>query len=217
FDLDSTLIEIEGLDELAREAGCYDAVAQITESAMRGELDFTASFTKRVALLRGLPRSAVAQVMARLKLTPGADFLFQFFRSKGIESAILSGGFDFFAEPVASRLGAGTVVCNRLQWDGELASGAPVLPIVGAERKASALRDLRDQLSVSFHATIGVGDGANDIPLIREAGAGIAFHAKPKVREAAPLALDRRDLRLLLLLLGFDWNEISEFSFEPIA
>ncbi len=203
FDLDSTLIEQEGLDELAREYGCYEPVSQVTEAAMRGELDFAASFTRRVAYLKGLERQAVKTVFERIELTPGAEDFFAFLSRNGIQSAIFSGGFDFFAEPIAARLGISWVVCNRLEWKNDQVTGMPLFPIVDAARKAQALIELREKLSLIAGDTLAVGDGANDIPMLLEAGAGVAFHAKPKVKQAARLALDRRDLRLLIPLLGF--------------
>lgn len=203
FDMDSTLIEAEVIDELAKAAGVGEQVAAITERAMRGELDFRASFTERLALLRGLPESALAEIGAQLRLTEGAEVLFTELKRLGYKTAILSGGFTYFARQLQARLGIDYVFANELQIvDGRL-TGVAVEPIVDAQRKADLLRQLAEQEGLRLQQTIAVGDGANDLPMLGLAGLGVAFRAKPLVKQSAKQAISTLGLDGILYLLGY--------------
>ncbi|WP_421682563.1 phosphoserine phosphatase SerB [Stutzerimonas urumqiensis] len=203
FDMDSTLIEAEVIDELAKAAGVGEQVAAITERAMRGELDFRASFTERLALLRGLPESALAEIGAQLRLTEGAEVLFTELKRLGYKTAILSGGFTYFARQLQARLGIDYVFANELQIiDGQL-TGVAVEPIVDAQRKADLLRQLAEQEGLRLEQTIAVGDGANDLPMLGLAGLGVAFRAKPLVKQSAKQAISTLGLDGILYLLGY--------------
>jgi len=202
FDMDSTLIQAEVIDELAREAGVFEQVAALTERSMRGELDFQQSFTARLALLKGLPQSALQRVYQRLRLMDGAEKLFAGLKAKGIKTAILSGGFDYFARGLQERLGIDWILANTLNiQDGKL-TGIARQPIVDANAKAQRLSELAQQLGVRLDQCIAVGDGANDLPMLKLAGLGIAYHAKPKVKAEAKHAISHFGLDGLLYLLG---------------
>jgi len=202
FDMDSTLIQAEVIDELAREAGVFDEVAALTERAMRGELDFQQSFTARLALLNGLPESALQRVYERLRLMDGAERLFAGLNARGIKTAILSGGFDYFAQKLQQRLGIDWLLANALDIkDGKL-TGIAKQPIVDANAKAQRLSELAQQLGLRLDQCIAVGDGANDLPMLQLAGLGIAYHAKPKVKAQAQHAISHFGLDGLLYLLG---------------
>ncbi|KGK41567.1 phosphoserine phosphatase [Nitrincola sp. A-D6] len=203
FDMDSTLIEAEVIDELAKEAGVGDQVAEITEAAMRGELDFNASFRKRVALLKGLDVSVLESVAARLKLTEGAETLVSQLKVLGFKTAILSGGFSYFAKGLQERLGFDYVYANELDvLDGKV-TGEVSGEIVNGERKAQLLREIALREGLKLEQTIAVGDGANDLPMLSIAGLGIAFRAKPLVRENAKQAISTLGLDGILYLIGF--------------
>jgi phosphoserine phosphatase len=203
FDMDSTLIDCEVIDELAALAGVGAEVAAITARAMRGEIDFRASFRERMAKLRGLSAHCLDDVAANLPLMPGARRLLQRLRALGHETVILSGGFDYFARQLQERLGIDEVHANRLQLvDGSL-SGDVEGEIVDAARKVALLREVAARRGFALQDTLAVGDGANDLPMLAEAGLGIAFHAKPLVRERAPHAISHASLDSLLYLLEF--------------
>ncbi|NQD93402.1 phosphoserine phosphatase SerB, partial [Pseudomonas sp. CrR25] len=203
FDMDSTLIEAEVIDELAKAAGVGEQVAAITERAMRGELDFAASFRERLALLKGLPESVLAEIGASLRLTEGAETLFGELRRLGYRTAILSGGFTYFAKQLQAKLGIDYVFANELQIvDGEV-TGEAVEPIVDAQRKADLLRELAQREGLQLEQTIAVGDGANDLPMLGLAGLGVAFRAKPLVKQSAKQAISTLGLDGILYLLGF--------------
>ncbi|MGK9066693.1 phosphoserine phosphatase SerB [Stutzerimonas chloritidismutans] len=203
FDMDSTLIEAEVIDELAKVAGVGEQVSEITERAMRGELDFRASFRERLALLKGLPESALAEVGAGLRLTEGAEVLFAELKRLGYKTAILSGGFTYFARQLQARLGIDYVYANELEVvDGKL-TGVAQEPIVDAQRKADLLRDLAEREGLRLEQTIAVGDGANDLPMLGLAGLGVAFRAKPLVKQSAKQAISTLGLDGILYLLGF--------------
>lgn len=191
MDMDSTLISIECIDEIADMMNIKPQVAAITEAAMRGELDFAASLRKRVALLKGLPESALHQVIEqRLKLNPGAEAWISACKENNIKTMVVSGGFTFFANHVKTILGLDYAVSNTLEIvDGKL-TGNVLGDIVDAQRKADELTKLRDQLGLQAAQTIAIGDGANDLKMMAAAGIGVAYHAKPVVQAQATYALN---------------------------
>ncbi len=203
FDMDSTLIDAEVIDELAKAAGVGDQVAEITERAMRGELDFKASFRERMALLKGLPIDVLEEIAASLRLTEGAETLIAQLRRLGYKTAILSGGFLYFAEKLQQRLGIDYVFANALPVADGLVTGEVQEPIVDGQRKADLLRELAARESISLEQTIAVGDGANDLPMLAIAGLGVAFRAKPLVKQSAKQAISTLGLDGILYLLGF--------------
>ncbi|HEX7855590.1 MAG TPA: phosphoserine phosphatase SerB [Sphingobium sp.] len=202
-DMDSTMITIECIDELADYAGIKAQIAEVTERAMRGELDFSAALTERVALLKGLDDSVIDTCRAeRVKLTPGAKTLIRTLKSRGAHSVLVSGGFTRFAEPVAEEIGFDRAIANVLGIaDGKL-TGTVEFPIVDAERKRTELVAHAEKLGIDLHETMAIGDGANDIPMIVESGFGIAYHAKEKARAAADAAISHGDLTAVLYMLG---------------
>ena len=185
FDMDSTLIEGEVIDELAKLAGVADQVVRITESAMRGEIEFQQSFRRRVALLKGLPEFRVHELIEKIPLAEGAERLIATLRTLGYKTAILSGGFTFFARHLQQRLGIDYVHANELEIANGLVTGEVTGPIVDGPRKAALLREIAQQEKISLEQVIAVGDGANDLPMLNLAGMGIAFRAKPLVRQSA--------------------------------
>jgi phosphoserine phosphatase len=191
MDMDSTLISIECIDEIADMMNIKPQVAEITEAAMRGELDFSASLRKRVALLKGLPESALQRVIdERLTFNPGAQDWINACKQHGIKTMVVSGGFTFFANYVKQTLGLDYAVSNTLEIvDGKL-TGQVVGDIVDAQRKADELTKLRDQLGLSAQQTIAIGDGANDLKMMSVAEVGVAYHAKPVVQQQAKYALN---------------------------
>jgi phosphoserine phosphatase len=203
FDMDSTLIDAEVIDELAKAAGVGEQVAAITERAMRGELDFQASFRERMALLKGLPESTLEQVAQSLRLTEGAETLISQLRRLGYKTAILSGGFTYFAERLQRHLGIDYVYANTLLIKGGVVTGEVQEPIVDGQRKADLLRELAQREGISLEQTIAVGDGANDLPMLSIAGLGVAFRAKPLVKQSAKQAISTLGLDGILYLLGF--------------
>ncbi len=203
FDMDSTLIEAEVIDELAKEAGVGEQVSEITESAMRGELDFDQSFRRRVALLKGLDASVLEQVAQRLKMTEGAETLVSQLKALGYKTAILSGGFTYFANHLQQKLGFDYVYANELDIQDGRVTGEVKGSIVNGERKAELLREIAAREGVSLEQTIAVGDGANDLPMLSIAGLGIAFRAKPLVRQSAKQSISTLGLDGILYLIGF--------------
>jgi len=203
FDMDSTLIEAEVIDELAREAGVGDQVAAITQAAMRGEIDFKESFRRRVALLEGLDAAVLERVAERLPLTEGATELVGHLKVLGFKTAILSGGFTYFGRYLQQKLGFDYVYANELDIRAGKVTGKVVGSIVDGERKAQLLREIAAREGVRLEQTIAVGDGANDLPMLSIAGLGIAFRAKPLVRQSAKQAISTLGLDGILYLIGF--------------
>lgn len=202
FDMDSTLIEAEVIDELAKEAGVGDQVIAITESAMRGEIDFNESFAQRVGLLKGLDESVLARIAQRLPITEGAEHLVSSLKKLGYKTAILSGGFNYFGRFLQEKLGIDYVYANELEIVDGKVTGNVTGTVVNGERKAFLLEEIAKREGISLEQTIAVGDGANDLPMLSRAGLGIAFRAKPMVRENAEQAISTLGLDGVLYLLG---------------
>ena len=203
FDMDSTLIEAEVIDELAKAAGVGEQVSAITERAMAGELDFRASFKERLALLKGLDVSVLDSIGASLRLTEGAETLFAELKRLGYKTAILSGGFTYFAKQLQAKLGIDYVFANELEVVDGKVTGVAVEPIVDAQRKADLLKELAHKEGLRLEQTIAVGDGANDLPMLAIAGLGVAFRAKSLVKQSAKQAISTLGLDGVLYLLGF--------------
>lgn len=204
-DMDSTLINIECIDEIADFAGVKPQVSAITEAAMRGELDFAQSLTRRVTLLKGLPESVLERVyVERLQLNPGAKKLLTGLRRKGIRFALVSGGFTFFTERLRARLGLDYTLANTLEIEDGKLTGKVVGSIVGAEAKAGFLLQLCEEIGAEPGQAVAMGDGANDLKMMAVAGMGVAYHAKPKVQEQAHCAINHGGLDAILGLLGLD-------------
>ena len=209
FDMDSTLIGTEVIDELADRAGVGAEVRAITESAMRGEIDFCESFTRRVALLKGLDESVMRDIAENLPITEGVDRMMTALKRTGYKTAILSGGFTYFGNYLKQRFGFDYVYANELEIkDGKL-TGRHLGDIVDGRRKAELLRLLAQVENVNIKQTIAVGDGANDLPMLATAGLGIAFHAKPKVKATADQSLSTIGLDGILYFIGFKDSLIS--------
>ncbi len=210
FDMDSTLIETEVIDELADRAGVGADVRAITESAMRGEIDFCESFTRRVALLKGLDESVMREIAENLPITEGVERMMQVLKRTGYKTAILSGGFTYFGNYLRQKFGFDYVYANELEIvDGKL-TGRYVGDIVDGKRKAELLRIIAQVENINIAQTIAVGDGANDLPMLSTAGLGIAFHAKPKVKQTARQSISTIGLDGVLYFLGFKDSFISD-------
>ncbi len=202
-DMDSTMITVECIDELAGYAGLKPKIAAITEAAMRGELDFEAALDARVALLRGLDADVIdACLRERVTLMPGAVALVRTMRDWGATAVLVSGGFTRFANPVAAEIGFDRAIANVLEIDGDALSGTVARPIVGAATKRATLIETRDALGLPDTATLAVGDGANDLAMIEIAGLGVAYRAKPIVAAAAGARIEHGDLTALLWAQG---------------
>jgi phosphoserine phosphatase len=202
FDMDSTLIQGEVIDELAKLAGVGDQVVRITESAMRGEIDFKESFTRRVGLLRGLPEARVHELLGAIPMVEGAEHLIATLKLLGYKTAILSGGFTFFAKHLQARLGIDYIHANVLDIVDGVVTGQVTTEIVDGAKKAEFLREIARQENISLEQVVAVGDGANDLPMLGIAGMGIAFRAKPLVRQSASHAVSFLGLDSLLYLIG---------------
>jgi len=210
-DMDSTMITVECIDELADYAGIKPQIAEVTERAMRGELDFAEALTARVALLKGLDDGVIDVCRAeRVVLTPGARTLVQTLRAQGVMTVLVSGGFTRFADPVAAEIGFDVAVANVLELEEGKLSGAVGQPIVDAERKRAELIAHAGKLDIDLSESVAIGDGANDIPMIMTAGLGIAYHAKQKARDAADAAINHGDLTAVLYMLGIPRREWVE-------
>ncbi|HLW90180.1 MAG TPA: phosphoserine phosphatase SerB [Roseiarcus sp.] len=209
-DMDSTLIEQECIDELAARAGLGSRVAAITERAMRGEIAFEPALRERVALLAGLPETVIGEVIkARITLSPGARVLAQTMRRAGAYAALVSGGFTQFTGVIAERLGLDEHRANRLIVENGVLTGKAAEPILGADAKLAALRDLAARRGLSLGETLAIGDGANDLAMLSEAGLGVAYRAKPAVAAAAHARIDHADLTALLYAQGYRREEFA--------
>jgi phosphoserine phosphatase len=210
-DMDSTMIAVECIDELADYAGLKAEVAAVTERAMLGEIPFETALAERVALLAGLDEAAIDRCRTeRVRMTSGARALVRTMKRYGAVTILVSGGFTRFAEPVAAELGFDRVIANRLGGMAGRLDGTVARPILGAEGKRLALLDAAAELSLRSGETLAVGDGANDIPMLKEAGLGVAYHAKPAAAAAADAAILHNDLTALLYAQGWASSEWEE-------
>ncbi len=211
MDMDSTLIRIEVIDELARAHGVFDQVAAITRAAMRGNLPYEESLQQRVALLAGLSFETVQKIASDAPVTEGAPELLRVLRGLGLKTAVISGGFSIAADALRARLGIDYAYSNQLEVKNGVLTGRVIEPIVGPQRKADLLDAIAQREGIALDQTIAVGDGANDLLMLERAGLGIAFHAKPKLREAADTSLTRGGLDRILYLLGLRARDVREF------
>ena len=208
-DMDSTMINEECIDELADALGIKQQVAEITDRAMRGELDFGEALDTRVALLKGLERKVIEEIRREtITLAPGGRALVQTMKQYGAYTALVSGGFTFFADYFAKRIGFHEAVANVLEFDGDALAGTVTRPIVDKSTKRERLQALATERNLPLSQTIAVGDGANDLDMIRIAGFGVALHAKPAVAAEAGIRIDHGDLTALLYLQGFTDEDI---------
>jgi phosphoserine phosphatase len=210
FDMDSTLIQCEVIDELAKHAGVGEEVARITESAMRGDMDFKESFTRRVALLKGLDQGVLDKVAQTIELTEGAERVMGVLKQLGFKIGIISGGFDYFGKILQARLGLDYVFTNTLDIKDGKITGRVSGEIIDGPRKAEILKTIAVVENISLEQTIAVGDGSNDLPMLGIAGLGIAFHAKPLVRQKARQSISSVGLDGLLYLMGISEREIGQ-------
>jgi len=208
FDMDSTLIQTEVIDELAKHAGVGDEVSKITESAMRGEIEFKESFRQRLGLLNGLDENVMKSIAENLPLTEGAERLFSTLRKYGFKTAILSGGFTYFGQFLQKKLGIDYVYANELEIKNGKLTGNYLGDVVDGAKKAELLQKIALQENIHLEQVVAVGDGSNDLPMINKAGLGIAFHAKPIVKANAQHAISVIGLDAILYLMGFRDREI---------
>ena len=209
LDMDSTLIQVEVIDELARFKGVYDDVAAITHDAMNGRIDYDESLRRRVKMLRGMTIAELERVLDHVELTPGAEELIQVLKKLGYKTALISGGFTYVAERLKNRLGIDYVYANHLEVSDGALTGDVIPPIVNAQRKADLLDVIAQQEKIELGQVIAIGDGANDLLMLEKAGLGIAFNAKATVRAKADLSISQKDLRSILYLLGLQERELS--------
>ena len=212
MDVDSTLIQDEVIDLLARQAGCEAAVAAVTERAMAGELDFADSLRERVAALRGTPQSALQQVSDSIRLTPGARTLCRTLISLGYRLALVSGGFEEIVGPLAQQMGVHRYRANRLEVADGLLTGRVLAPIVDRAGKAAALREFAEEFGFDVTRTVAIGDGANDLDMLAAAGLGVAFNAKPAVVAAADASVTAPYLDSVLYLLGITREQVEALA-----
>ncbi|MEW6055883.1 MAG: phosphoserine phosphatase SerB [Bdellovibrionota bacterium] len=210
MDMDSTLIQVEVIDELAKLAGVGPQVVEITEKAMAGQMDFDDSLKQRVSLLKGLTESDLKRVADAIPLTPGADVLIKTLKRLGYKIALISGGFSYFGEKLKEKLGLHYVYTNTLEIVDGKVTGRLTGSIVNAQRKADLLELIAQQEGVPLESTIAIGDGANDILMLKKAGLGIAFNAKKKAQEAASAAINQKTLASILYLLGITDKDVEE-------
>lgn len=212
MDMDSTLIQVEVIDELARVAGVGEQVAEITERAMNGELDFSDALRERVALLKGLKAGALEQVYRNIPLTPGARNLVTILKRLGFKTAVISGGFQFFTDRLKADLGLDYAYANGLEIVNGIVTGEVAGVIVDGARKAQLLEEIAGKEGITLDQTIAIGDGANDLPMLGRAGLGIAFNAKARVREQADFHINQQNLDSILYLLGLSEREMAEIA-----
>ena len=210
FDMDSTLIETEVIDELAERAGVGDAVREITARAMRGEIDFRESFTERVALLKGLDVSVMEEIARNLPITEGLERMMTILKRVGYKTAILSGGFTYFGNYLRQKYGFDYVYANELEIEQGKLTGRYVGEVVDGRRKAELLRLLCQFEEINIAQSVAVGDGANDLPMLNLAGLGLAFHAKPKVKATARQSISTIGLDGILYFLGLKDSRIEQ-------
>lgn len=215
FDMDSTLIKTEVIDELAKAAGVGDEVARVTEMAMQGDLDFNESFRNRVKLLEGLSEDVLEEIADNLPLNDGAERLITTLNSLGYKTAILSGGFSYFGRKLQQKLGIDYVYANELEIKNGKVTGRVQGGIIDGARKAELLREIAKQEGIALQQVIAVGDGANDVPMLNAAGLGIAFHAKPVVKEKTSQAISYNGLDGILYLIGVRDREITRHNLIP--
>lgn len=212
FDMDSTLVAQEVIDELAKEAGVAKKVCAITRKAMNGEMDFSESLKARVKCLKGLPESALDRVYKRLRLTPGTERLLAVLCHLGFKTAVVSGGFTYFTERLKARLNLNYAFANQLEIENGRLTGCVLGEIIDAHRKAFILQTLAQGEGISLDQVIAIGDGANDLPMLSRAGLGIAFHAKDIVRRKADYAIHQAGLDAVLYLLGISEKELRHIK-----
>ncbi len=212
MDMDSTLIQIEVVDELARIAGVGEQVAQITERAMNGELDFQQALRERVRLLEGLSADALDQVYRNIPFTPGAKTLVRILKRLGYKTAVISGGFKFFTDRLKEELGLDYAFANELEIRDGIVTGEVFGTIVDGARKAELLEEIAHREEIALDQVIAIGDGANDLPMLGRAGLGIAFNAKARVREEADTHINQQSLDSILYLLGLTEWEMAELG-----
>lgn len=210
FDMDSTLVKVEVIDELAKYAGAGVEVAKITEQAMLGKLDFNQSFTKRMSLLAGLSDSVLSDIANQLPIMEGAERLFNNLNALGYKTAILSGGFNYFGKVLQNKFDIDYVFSNSLDVNNKQLTGKVIPPIINGEQKELLLREIAAKEGFNLKQTVAVGDGANDLPMIGVAGLGIAYHAKPIVRETAKQSISHNNLDSILYLLGHSNDELLD-------
>ncbi|MGH3768228.1 MAG: phosphoserine phosphatase SerB, partial [Pseudonocardiaceae bacterium] len=209
FDVDSTLVQGEVIEVLAEHAGCGAEVRAVTQAAMRGELDFTQSLRRRVALLEGLPASVLGEVARALELTPGTRTTVRTLKRLGFRCGAVSGGFTQIVHPLAQDLGLDFCTANELEiYDGKL-TGQVIGPVVDRSGKADALRQAAEHFGIPLAQCVAVGDGANDIDMLSAAGLGVAFNAKPALREVADAAINQPFLDVVLFVLGVTRDEVE--------
>ena len=206
-DMDATIVEGETLDELAAAAGIKDRIAAITARAMRGEIEFKAALRERVSMLEGLPVAALEATYRRIKLNPGAFALVRTMRAAGAFTVLISGGFRYFVSRIAEVAGFDAFECNDFEIDGAQLTGRVVEPVLDKDAKLAALMRFAQERGVAMAATMAAGDGANDLPMIKAAGLGVAYHAKPLVVAEAPAAIRHGDLTALLYMQGYRREE----------
>ncbi|CAM6053777.1 unnamed protein product [Sphagnum tenellum] len=210
LDMDSTLIQSEVIDELAREKGVYAEISEITQRTMMGEMNFTESLRLRCQALKGLTEADLERVYQRIELTPGAEPFIHILKKLGYKIAVISGGFTFVAEKLKQKLGLNYAYANVLEIQDGVVTGQVLPPIIDAQRKADLLEVIAQLEKIEPAQVIAVGDGANDLLMLDKAGLGIAFNAKMVVREKADLALSQKNMQTILYLLGFSEREILE-------
>ena len=212
FDMDSTLIQNEVINDLAKRRGKQEEMQDITEKTMRGEINFEQSLRQRTAMLKGLPQKDMQEVSEQLELTPGCSELIRVLKHLGYKTALISGGFSFFTEKLKDSLGLDYHFANTLEMVEEKISGRLIGPLVNSEQKAELLKNIARRENISLRQTVAIGDGANDIPMLNTAGLGIAYHAKEIVRYSAPHIVNHGPLTSILYFLGISPSALEEAS-----